>query len=67
MIALLQELPKQMKAAQGKNYGDIDEMLTVEESVRVPNLKKEDDDEALFESSAKANGINSMIKKSNKS
>lgn len=40
MIASLQELPKQMKAAQGKNYGDIDEMLTVEESVRVPNLKK---------------------------
>jgi len=66
MIALLQELPKQMKAAQGKNYGDIDEMLTVEESVRVPNLKKEDDDEALFESSAKANGINSMIKKATK-
>lgn len=30
--------PKTMKAAQGKDYGDIDEMLTVEDSVPYPSL-----------------------------
>jgi len=66
MIALLQELPKRMKAAQGKNYGDIDEMLTVEESVPVPSLKEEDNEEDLFESSAKDNDIHPMMKKATK-
>ena len=31
-------LPKTMKAAQGKDYGDIDEMISVENNVAVPTL-----------------------------
>ncbi|CAB9497695.1 furan-3-one reductase [Seminavis robusta] len=38
---LAQDLPKSMKAAQGKNYGDIDEMLSVQEGVAVPKLDDE--------------------------
>lgn len=33
-----QKTPKTMKAVQGKELGDIDEMLTVEDNVPVPNL-----------------------------
>jgi NADPH:quinone reductase-like Zn-dependent oxidoreductase len=32
--------PKTMKAAQAKDYGDIDEMLTVEDSVAYPSLSE---------------------------
>ena len=39
---ILQQLPKFMKAAQAKNYGDIDEMLSVEERVAVPNLREDE-------------------------
>ena len=39
-ITMNLQLPKSMKATQGKDYGDIDEMLSVEE-VAVPHL---DDD-----------------------
>jgi NADPH:quinone reductase-like Zn-dependent oxidoreductase len=68
MIAQLQKLPNQMKAAQGKNYGDIDEMLTVEESVPVPSLKEDDEDgyDEVFKSSAKENGIHPMMKSATK-
>lgn len=31
-------LPKTMKAGQGKDYGDIDEMISVEDNVAVPTL-----------------------------
>lgn len=30
---------KTMKAAQGKDYGDIDEMISVEDGVNYPSLK----------------------------
>lgn len=33
--------PTQMKAAQAKYYGDIDEQITVEDNVRVPTLQDE--------------------------
>ena len=32
------ELPKTMRAAQGKDYGPIDEMISVEDGVPVPRL-----------------------------
>ena len=35
----LPEAPKTMKAVQGKELGDIDEMLTVEDNVAVPKLE----------------------------
>jgi len=34
----VQELPYSMKAAQGKGYGEIDEMISVEGGVKVPRL-----------------------------
>ncbi|KAL7542672.1 hypothetical protein ACHAWF_007227 [Thalassiosira exigua] len=37
----LAQLPKLMKAALAKNYGDIDEMISVEEAVSVPDLHDE--------------------------
>lgn len=35
---ILSIIPLTMKAAQGKDYGDIDEMITVENNVQVPDL-----------------------------
>jgi NADPH:quinone reductase-like Zn-dependent oxidoreductase len=32
------ELPETMRAAQGKDYGPIDEMISVEDGVKVPHL-----------------------------
>jgi NADPH:quinone reductase-like Zn-dependent oxidoreductase len=37
-MALVDEIPATMKAAQGKFYGDIDEMLSVQQGVAVPRL-----------------------------
>ena len=36
---MIMELPKFMKAAQAKNYGDIDEMLSVQDNVPTPSLQ----------------------------
>jgi len=35
---MLNDIPKTMRATQGKDYGDIDEMLSVQDGVRVPRL-----------------------------
>jgi len=41
--AAANELPKTMRAAQGRDYGDVDEMISVEDGVKVPRLSDLDD------------------------
>mmetsp|Transcript_3 Transcript_3/g.4 ORF Transcript_3/g.4 Transcript_3/m.4 type:complete len:396 (+) Transcript_3:90-1277(+) len=48
------KIPKYMKAAQAKDYGDVDEMISVQDDVPVPNLQ----DEIIFEED-----IHPMMKK----
>jgi len=40
MAPTLPELPKTMRAAQGSDYGDIDETITVQDGVPVPSLQE---------------------------